>query len=126
MKINRPLSPHLTVYKPQLTSTLSIFHRISGAFLALSLIASFILYQSITANLNLYPFYWCLSLFLPSLLVFAFLNIILVAFSYHMNNGIRHLLWDSGFFLDLTKVYASGKVVILSTVLLAFFLIYLL
>ena len=33
MKINRPLSPHLTIYKPQLTSTLSIFHRISGAFL---------------------------------------------------------------------------------------------
>ena len=33
MKINRPLSPHLTIYKPQLTSTFSIFHRISGAFL---------------------------------------------------------------------------------------------
>ena len=32
MKINRPLSPHLTIYKPQLTSTFSIFHRISGAF----------------------------------------------------------------------------------------------
>ena len=36
MKINRPLSPHLTIYKPQLTSTFSIFHRISGAFLGVA------------------------------------------------------------------------------------------
>ena len=38
----RPLSPHLTIYKPQLTSVLSIFHRITGAILGLTLVISFV------------------------------------------------------------------------------------
>lgn len=37
VKQNRPLSPHLTIYKPQLTAVLSIFHRITGVFLALAI-----------------------------------------------------------------------------------------
>ncbi|KAH9547550.1 hypothetical protein CY35_11G038600, partial [Sphagnum magellanicum] len=70
MKINRPLSPHLTIYKPQLISTFSISHRIFGAFLGVAI---------------------------------SVVNFILLVLCYHMSNGIRHLLWDLGLFLELSK-----------------------
>jgi len=50
MKINRPLSPHLTIYKPQLTSTFSIFHRISGAFLGAAVRSLVITTKATTAQ----------------------------------------------------------------------------
>nr|NP_689350.1 succinate:cytochrome c oxidoreductase subunit 3 [Chaetosphaeridium globosum]AAM96628.1 succinate:cytochrome c oxidoreductase subunit 3 [Chaetosphaeridium globosum] len=110
MKINRPLSPHLTVYKPQLTSTLSIFHRISGAFLAFFVLSFALSMPICQINLSFYSFYkiW---FYLCHDKLWVFLTVLNLAFfsvCYHMSNGIRHLLWDYGLFLDLSKVYFSG------------------
>ncbi|GJP80880.1 hypothetical protein CLOP_g11079 [Closterium sp. NIES-67] len=60
MKINRPLSPHLSIYKPQLTSTLSIFHRISGGFLAVLFLFTILFLKVCDLGLSFYPIYWCL------------------------------------------------------------------
>nr|YP_009317696.1 succinate dehydrogenase subunit 3 [Zygodon viridissimus]AOY35745.1 succinate dehydrogenase subunit 3 [Zygodon viridissimus] len=114
MKINRPLSPHLTIYKPQLTSTLSIFHRISGVFLAIMVFFSILFLKIGDLNLTFYYlyryaffftfyFYW---------LILSVVNFSLLALCYHMSNGIRHLLWDLGFFLELSKVYTSGIIML--------------
>nr|YP_009047464.1 succinate dehydrogenase subunit 3 [Buxbaumia aphylla]AGN74255.1 succinate dehydrogenase subunit 3 [Buxbaumia aphylla]AHG59033.1 succinate dehydrogenase subunit 3 [Buxbaumia aphylla] len=114
MKINRPLSPHLTIYEPQLTSTLSIFHRISGAFLAIMVFLSILSLKIGDLNLTSYylyryafsftfHFYWFIS---------SVINFTLLVLCYHISNGIRHLLWDLGFFLELSKVYTSGIIML--------------
>ncbi len=120
MKINRPLSPHLTVYKPQLTSTLSIFHRISGAFLASIVLVTILCFKLCELSTSFYVYYLCIFSIIAyyNWLVFGLTNLALLALCYHMSNGIRHLLWDFGFFLDLSKVYSSGIIMLLSAVLL--------
>nr|BEI32505.1 succinate dehydrogenase subunit 3 [Weissia exserta] len=121
MKINRPLSPHLTIYKPQLTSTLSIFHRISGAFLAIMIFFSILFLKIGDLNLTSYCLYrYAFSFtFYFHWLISSVVNFSLLALCYHMSNGIRHLLWDLGFFLELSKVYTSGIIMLFSAALLA-------
>jgi succinate dehydrogenase cytochrome b556 subunit len=120
MKINRPLSPHLTIYTPQLTSTLSIFHRITGAFMASTVLLSVLCLKMCDLNLTFYPFYWCTFCTITyfNWLIFGLTNLVLLALCYHMSNGIRHLLWDFGFFLDLPKVYTSGIIMLMCALLL--------
>nr|YP_009755784.1 succinate:cytochrome c oxidoreductase subunit 3 [Gonatozygon brebissonii]QIQ23062.1 succinate:cytochrome c oxidoreductase subunit 3 [Gonatozygon brebissonii] len=120
MKINRPLSPHLTIYKPQLTSTLSIFHRIAGGFLAFLILSLILCFKLCDLSLSFYEIYLCLFSFLQisDWLFLSLANLALFALCYHMSNGIRHLLWDFGFFLDLPKVYQTGFLVLFSAILL--------
>jgi len=120
MKINRPLSPHLTIYKPQLTSSLSIFHRITGAFLAFTCILTILVAKLSDLSINIYPIYWFMfNIIALNWIWFALMFLLLVALSYHMTNGIRHLMWDLGFGLDLSKVYLSGYIVLCSSALIA-------
>lgn len=98
MNILRPLSPHLPIYKPQLTSTFSIFHRISGAFLATIVFFFYLLCLKIGLICftyeNFYQFF-----FYSSKLILISVEITALALSYHLYNGVRHLLTDfSGFF----------------------------
>lgn len=105
----RPLSPHLQVYKPQLTSVLSILHRGTGVALAIGTLLVTYWLSAIaggedsfnTANAILGSWFGSLVLFFWSWALF-----------YHLSNGIRHLLWDSGYGLDLPSVYLSGKIMI--------------
>lgn len=115
MKINRPLSPHLTIYKPQLTSTFSIFHRISGAFLAAMVLFSIFFFKIGDLSLTFYHFYQYLFFltFYLNWVIISLVNFTLLALCYHMSNGVRHLLWDSGLFLELSKVYTSGIIMLL-------------
>ena len=121
MKINRPLSPHLTVYVPQLTSTLSIFHRITGAFMAFTLLMVILCLKIFDLSLSFYPIYLCLFHTITQFnwILFGLSNLTLLALCYHISNGVRYLLWDLGFFFDLSKVYASGASALLCTFLLA-------
>jgi succinate dehydrogenase / fumarate reductase cytochrome b subunit len=116
MKLNRPLSPHLTIYKPQLTSILSIFHRISAIFLVFLLFFVVTYYKYSIIYLTTYTFYcsWAYTLNWLSWILFACAYCGIIAFIYHMANGIRHLVWDFGLFLELRQVYASGIVMLLS------------
>ena len=95
--ILRPLSPHLPIYKPQLTSTFPIFHRISGAFLTTIVLFFYLLCLKIGLICftydNFYQFF-----FYSSKLILISLEITALALFYHMYNGVRHLLTDfSGF-----------------------------
>ena len=114
---NRPLSPHLQVYRPQLTSVLSISHRITGVLLSLGTVIVVFWLLALAAGPE--PFermvgYMAHPLSLILLVVWSF------ALFYHLLNGIRHLIWDAGWMLDLRGAYASGwAVVILAVVLTA-------
>ena len=127
-KKNRPLSPHLTIYTPQLTSTLSIFHRISGGFLASLLLFSILFFQCCNLSLTFYQYYWfvlnLLTYLFTNSFIFSFSFLIILTLCYHMSNGIRHLLWDFGFFLDLPKVYISGITMLLCASFLSLFFVF--
>ncbi len=115
MPQNRPLSPHLQIYRWQLTSVLSILHRASG--LALSVGLLLLVYWLIAAASGPESFAGVqafLGSWLGQLLLFGWT----AAFFYHLANGIRHLMWDTGFGLELPGVYRSGWIAVGSTAVL--------
>ena len=111
----RPLSPHLQVYRPQLTSVLSILHRLSGLALALGTI---LLVWWLTAAAAGPEAYAGMQDFLGSWLGLVLLFGWSLALFYHLCNGIRHLWWDTGRGFELPAVYAGGWAVVAATALL--------
>ncbi|MGM0584629.1 MAG: succinate dehydrogenase, cytochrome b556 subunit [Pseudomonadota bacterium] len=112
---DRPLSPHLSVYRPQWTSVLSILHRITGVALALGAVLT--VWWLLAAASG--PDYFAtadgfLTSWIGNLVMFASLW----ALSYHFCNGIRHLAWDAGYGLDLETSELTGKVVVGASVAL--------
>lgn len=112
----RPLSPHLQVYRPQITSVLSISHRISGvvnAFAALG-VAAFLL--AAAAGPEAFAQARAIAASLPAQIVlFGFT----LSICFHLFNGLRHLAWDAGWGFELPKVYATGWTVIVLAILSA-------
>uniref|UniRef100_UPI0030FEDEBE succinate dehydrogenase subunit 3 n=1 Tax=Cyathodium cavernarum TaxID=351593 RepID=UPI0030FEDEBE len=121
MEINRPLSPHPVIYKPQLTPTFPIFHRIFGAFLATTVFFSILFLKIGDPSLTFYHFYqyfFSITLYLNWFII-SLINFTLLALCYHMSNGVRHLLWDLGFLLELSKVYTPGIIMLFCAAFLA-------
>ena len=111
----RPLSPHLQIYRPQLTSTMSIMHRMTGV--ALSVGTVMLLYWLVAAALGPDAYAGarrCLGAWPTQLLLGGWT----FAFYYHLCNGLRHLAWDSGWGFDLGTAYKTGYAVIAGTVVL--------
>ena len=101
----RPLSPHLQVYRPQITSVLSILHRITGVGL---IGGAFLLTWWLVAAAYGPEAFRDAQAFIGSwfgqLLLWAFT----FALFYHLGNGIRHLAWDFGWGFELSQVRATG------------------
>jgi len=112
---NRPLSPHLSVYRPQITSILSIFHRATGVAMAASM--ALVVWWFLAAATG--PEYFE---FVDGLLTSILGSLILIAsafaFFYHFCNGIRHMWWDIGNGFELEKVTSSGIAVCVGSVVM--------
>ena len=118
---NRPLSPHLQVYRPQITSFMSIMHRITGV--ALSVGTLFFSYWLVSATYGPEKFATA-----QAVLGSWFGQFILWGFTfsifYHLCNGIRHLIWDAGCGFEMEKVRMSGiAAIVISGVLTALTLV---
>ena len=100
MNMLRPLSPHLSIYKPQLTSTFPISHRISGALLATLVLFFYLLCLKIGLICFTYEKFYKF-FFFSSKLILISVEITALALSYHLYNGVRHLLTDLGGFFFL-------------------------
>jgi succinate dehydrogenase / fumarate reductase, cytochrome b subunit len=111
----RPLSPHLQIYRWQLTSVLSILHRASGVALSLGTI---LLVWWLVSAAGGDDSYSGMQAFLASWPGRALLLGWSVALFYHLCNGIRHLWWDTGRGLELRSVYAGGWTVLAATAVL--------
>lgn len=105
----RPLSPHLQIYRWPLSMALSILHRATGVGLALGLLLmtwwllalasgpeSFAIVHGIMTSWfgTLVLFFWTLAIY------------------YHMGNGVRHLVWDAGYGFDKEVAFNSGRAVL--------------
>ena len=114
----RPLSPHLQVYRPQITSMLSFSHRISGVVLgAGALLLTWWLVAAVEGPESFDEVQTIIGSWYGRLLIFGFT----LAFFFHLCNGVRHLFWDLGYGLELRSVYRSGWVVMVLTVVLTLF-----
>jgi succinate dehydrogenase / fumarate reductase cytochrome b subunit len=111
----RPLSPHLQVYKPQLTSITSILHRFSGIALSAGVLYLLCWLLAVAGGAEAFD---RLQEFNGSLIGRLLLLGWSVAFFYHLLNGIRHLAWDAGFGFDLPTAYKSGYAVLIGTAIL--------
>ena len=112
---NRPLSPHLQIYKPQLTSVLSISHRITGAGLALgAILVTVWLFAALSGD----DAFALVQRFRDSIIGQLMLFCWLFAFVYHLLNGVRHMSWDAGYGFDLKSTYKSGWIMGLGAVAL--------
>ena len=112
---DRPLSPHIGIYKPQITSVLSILHRATGVFLCFGAVV--FAWWLIALALGPEPFAAArsaLGSWVGRLLLFAWT----FSFFYHLCNGVRHLFWDAGLGFELPTVQASGKAVVAASIAL--------
>lgn len=115
MHDNRPLTPALQIYRPQLTSVLSFTHRLTG--IALS-VGSLLLVAWLVAGSMGPSAYDALLGFLGSWLGLLLLFGWTFALFFHLCNGIRHLCWDAGYGFELKTIYASGWAVVAASALL--------
>jgi succinate dehydrogenase / fumarate reductase cytochrome b subunit len=111
----RPLSPHLQVYRLQVTSVLSFLHRGTGLFLVLGTLMIAFWVITLALGQNIFAIYqaWLESVMGKMLLVFWSFSLF-----YHLANGIRHLLWDIGWGYDIDRVYVTGWIVVSTSVIL--------
>lgn len=111
----RPLSPHISIYRWPITMILSILHRATGIAMAVGLIVlvawlfdaasgpeAYAVFQSVMGSL------------VGKLLLVAWS----MAFFYHLSNGIRHLVWDTGRGMEKDAANRSSWVVVVSTLVL--------
>ena len=104
---NRPLSPHLQVYKLPLTGIISITHRITGVALAFGLLFFAYSFFAIAAGIETY-------LNLQNLLNHPFgqlsLWLFIYALFFHLCHGIRHLIWDVGLSFDKAQMNKNAAI----------------
>ena len=120
---NRPLSPHLTIYKPQLTSITSILIRITGNALILSV---FLIVCWLFSAATSPQFFTVIDAFMNSWLGTLVLISSLWAVWYHLLGGLRHLIWDRAIGLDLKTAEYLGWLVVFGSFLLTIITIFIL
>jgi succinate dehydrogenase / fumarate reductase cytochrome b subunit len=107
--VSRPLSPHLQVYRPQLTSMLSILHRLTGIALSIGALYLAVWVICAAASPSTYAYFQGFNGSIAGRIV---LGGWLFCLFYHLCNGIRHLFWDAGYGFELKDVYRSGWIVV--------------
>lgn len=112
----RPLSPHLQVYKWGWTMSLSIFHRLTGLILSLGTVLVVLWLAGLAGGAESYA---TVQAFTGHWLGRIFLAAWSVAFFYHLCNGVRHLLWDAGWGLDLKTARRTAGIVVVAAAVLS-------
>ena len=120
-KKNLPLSPHLQIYKPQITSVLSIMHRITGFALTFIVILFILGLLTIAAGEKYYNIFILYLTSYPLKLIFF---PVIFGLSYHMLNGIRHILWDFGLLISNREATISGILIITLSIIVSIYILY--
>jgi succinate dehydrogenase / fumarate reductase cytochrome b subunit len=112
---NRPLSPHLTIYRPQITSISSILVRITGNAL---LISAFLVVWWFLAAATSESYFNVANGVLTSWFGDLVMTLSLLGLWYHTLGGIRHLIWDNGYALELETAEKLGWACVIGSVVL--------
>ena len=117
-KAKRPLSPHLGIYRPQVSTVLSILNRITGMALY---IGSALLVLWLWSAAYAPEFYTTLHGWLESILGKILIMGWTAAFYFHLVNGIRHLIWDTGRAMTIPAINKTGILAVIITLILTAF-----
>ncbi len=114
MPVQRPMSPHLGIYRWQLTMMLSIIHRATGIALSVGTILLVALLVSLAAGPE--------SFNAVRGLIASPIGIVLMigwtwSLFFHLCNGIRHLMWDIGWGFEIPRAYATGWTVVAASLI---------
>jgi len=115
----RPTSPHLTIYRFPLPAVLSVIHRGTGIFLYFFIILLFMMENMSSMDMIDYNMYYVYHAFnqsngiLFNLISFA----LLFSIFYHIYNGIRHYIWNTGSLLTISGVYITAYIVLILSVI---------
>jgi succinate dehydrogenase cytochrome b subunit len=111
--VERPVSPHATIYSWKVTNTLSILHRLTGVMLSVGLLVLVCWLIALASGADAYArvaaFYGAEWFKLP-------LGVWVFCFFFHLANGIRHLCWDVGFGFGQVQIRAGGWAVVVTAV----------
>ena len=110
--VRRPLSPHLQVYRLQVTSVLSILHRITGVGLGFG---TLLLTWWLVAAATSADAYAYVQGFIGSAIGLLLLFGWTLALFFHLFNGLRHLFWDAGMGFEKPRYQATGWTVVAAT-----------
>ncbi|MBF9043419.1 succinate dehydrogenase, cytochrome b556 subunit [Rhodobacterales bacterium HKCCE4037] len=114
---NRPLSPHLTIYRPQLNSITSIFIRITGNAM---LVSAILVVWWMMAAASGPEYFDTIDGLITSVLGDLVMTLSVLGLWYHALGGVRHLIWDSGHGLDVKTSDRMGWGMIIGSVALTF------
>lgn len=112
---SKPLSPHLGIYKPQISSVLSIMHRISGVA---NFFGTMIITWAIIMSIFSTKWHLCICKIARSEIGIAFFILWTYSLCFHTCTGIRHLFWDTGKGFAVKTMEKTGIFAILSSILL--------
>lgn len=111
----RPLSPNVQIYRPQLTSVLSILNRITGIYLSACAVALIAWLVAVAWGPQVYaPVHAAIASWIGRVVLFA----ATFAFFLHLCGGIRHLIWDTVRGFELRSIYISGWSAVAASVVL--------
>ncbi len=114
-KRTRPLSPNIQIYRPQLTSVLSIINRITGLVLSVAAVVLVIWLIAATTGPQAYAaVQGAIASWMGQIVLFG----ATFSFFLHLCGGIRHLVWDTVHGFELRSIYISGWAVVAASVLL--------
>tara|TARA_B100001989_G_C24532475_1_gene462419 strand:+ start:1458 stop:1859 length:402 start_codon:yes stop_codon:yes gene_type:complete len=109
-KVKRPLSPHLQVYKLPLTALMSITHRVTGAALALGTVIVTAFFLAAAAGEEYYDMVMRAADTVGGTVILCLWS---AALYFHMCNGIRHMFWDTGKFLQKDQANRTNYAVLM-------------
>ena len=112
---NRPLSPHLQIYRLPLTAITSITHRLSGLLLGLGAFGMVYWLVALAAGPEAYAAAQAAAGSVIGQIVMILFSL---ALFYHLANGIRHLFWDAGYGFELETAHRTGQAAIAAAVVL--------
>lgn len=112
---DRPHSPHIQIYRPQLTSVLSITHRLTGVLLSVAGIMVAI--WLIAGSLGPKPYEVVVTVLRSWVGLIVLFGWTFCTF-FHLCNGVRHLWWDAGKGFELRSIYLSGWSVVFASMVL--------
>lgn len=112
---NRPLSPHLQIYRLPLTAITSITHRITGVLLGLGALGLVYWLVALASGPESYAAAQAAAGSVIGQIVMILFSL---ALFYHLANGIRHLFWDAGYGFELETAHRTGQAVIVAAVVL--------
>lgn len=117
--MERPLSPHLQIYKLPLAAILSIVHRVTGAYLYFGLVLVVWWYYCAVFSSSFFLFSY-VTTFIQSFFGKVLLCTWVFSFFFHIVSGIRHLVWDLGIGLSLNSTRVTNLVVIFLSLIFTF------